>query len=86
MERIRPHSSVVIQRLLPALYRKGRLFWNLTVNKMTAAVLKKLQEMDTLSFAASAEEVAGPSPPGKRSFTSAEGITRVLLYATVSLR
>lgn len=75
MEHIRPHSAVVIQQLLPALYRKGRLFWNLTVNKMTAAVLKKLQEIDALRFAASAEEVAGPCPPGKRSLSAAEGVS-----------
>jgi hypothetical protein len=38
-----PRAPEVIARLLPPLYRKGTLFWNQTVNKMTHIVLKKLR-------------------------------------------
>jgi hypothetical protein len=33
----------VFECLLPALYRKGQLSWNPTVNNMTATVLRKFQ-------------------------------------------
>lgn len=39
---ITPHTATLIPLLLPSLYRRGEIFWNVTVNKMTAVVLKKL--------------------------------------------
>lgn len=36
------HSNKCYEKILVVLYRKGHLFWNQTVNKMTANVLKKL--------------------------------------------
>jgi hypothetical protein len=63
----------VTSRLLPALYRGGALFWNLTVNKMTAAVLRTLQGMDAEGFASTAEEVAGARLPSKRALPTSQG-------------
>jgi hypothetical protein len=36
------HSDQSFPQLLSPLFRQGKLFWNQTVNKMTANVLKKL--------------------------------------------
>ena len=88
LDHIRPHSTAVIERLLPALYRKGRLFWNLTVNKMTAAVLKKFSEMDGESFESIANEVAGGSLPSKRALSTEKGmvnniLTLILLFLRI---
>lgn len=41
-----PHLNLIISELLGPLYRGGELFWNPTVNKMTALVLQKLLELD----------------------------------------
>lgn len=38
--------SAACDLLLPALYRRGQLFWNPTVNKMTAVALRKLLVRD----------------------------------------
>ena len=50
LELFKKKSNQVIESLLPSLYRNGNLHWNATVNKMTANVLKKLSELDPVSF------------------------------------
>jgi hypothetical protein len=45
--------------MIPALYRRGNLSWNPTVNKMTVAVLKSLRELDEKVFVRFADELVG---------------------------
>ena len=42
--------EVVFNRLIPALYRNGKLSWNPTVNKMTVLALKNLLSLDEEIF------------------------------------
>lgn len=41
-----PHLDIIVSELLGPLYRGGELFWNPTVNKMTALVLQRLIDLD----------------------------------------
>jgi serine/threonine protein kinase len=52
---LRSSSAAVMEPVVKALLRGGKLFWNPTVNKMTAVVLKKMEEMDVPTFCAVAE-------------------------------
>lgn len=45
-ELMTPHLELIVSELLRPLYRGGELFWNPTVNKMTALVLQKFLDAD----------------------------------------
>lgn len=55
------------------------------MNKMTAAVLKKLLDLDPESFAACSEEIAGTEPPSKRNISATNG-TRIFVCVRFSYR
>ena len=43
-------NNMFFQLMIPALYKRGQLSWNPTVNKMTALALQKLQVGDFLEM------------------------------------
>lgn len=69
--------NAALTQLLPPLYRRGKLFWNPTVNKMTGLALEALLEIDVdavqavarAHFSRAAEDTSGASdlPPLPKS-------------------
>ncbi len=49
--------KTVMKPIIFTLYRGGKLFWNPTVNKMTAAVLERMEKMDEILFAQVSKEI-----------------------------
>jgi Protein phosphatase 2A regulatory B subunit (B56 family) len=43
-------KDIVFAKLIPALYRGGKLSWNPTVNKMTALALRNIRDIDPEEF------------------------------------
>lgn len=56
---LRPHLTEVCNKLLSVLYRGGKLFWNPTVNKMTALALQNIQALDPEAFRDAANRSLG---------------------------
>lgn len=48
--------------LLPALYRGGKLSWNVTINKMTGLALRKLRSLGEAQFASAANNLLAEEP------------------------
>ncbi len=59
--------KTVMKPIVSTLYRGGKLFWNPTVNKMTAAVLETMEKMDELLFAQVSEEIMKENSYSSRS-------------------
>ncbi len=54
---IEEQIKAVMKPIISVLYRDGKPFWNPTVNKMTAAVLERMEKMDQVLFAQVSEEI-----------------------------
>ncbi len=65
--------KTVMKPIVSTLYREGKLFWNPTVNKMTAAVLETMEKMDESLFAQASEEIMKEYSNSSRSSSTLDG-------------
>lgn len=59
------HCNILLDRMLPALYKGGELSWNPTVNKMIALALEKLEKAFEDIFYDKFDQMVSSKSPGR---------------------